>query len=88
MTKRRSLRSPMAIRLLDVVVLTGDHPEHELRSGDLGTVVEVLEPNGLEVEFVTASGRTNAVATLRFDDVRALRDSDVLAVRSLLERPT
>jgi hypothetical protein len=47
----------MTYHVLDAVVLDRDIPEHGLRRGDLGAVVEVYEPDGLEVEFVTASGR-------------------------------
>ena len=47
----------MRIHPLDVVVLNTDLPSHGLKRGDLGAVVEVYEPDGLEVEFVTASGR-------------------------------
>jgi hypothetical protein len=43
-----------------------------LRKGDLGAIVQTYEPDGLEVEFVTASGRTQAVVTLRLTDVRAV----------------
>jgi hypothetical protein len=68
---------------LDTVVLVRDLPEHGLKAGDLGAVVEVHPPNGLEVEFVTASGRTTALVSLRFTDVRAISDSDLVAVRSL-----
>ena len=42
-------------RGLDTIVLNCDLPDHGLRKGDLGAVVEVYEPDGLEVEFVTAS---------------------------------
>jgi hypothetical protein len=38
------------------IVLDRDLPAHGLRKGDLGAVVQVYEPDGLEVEFVTASG--------------------------------
>jgi len=68
---------------LDTVVLVRDLPEHGLKAGDLGAVVEVHPPNRLEVEFVTASGRTTALVSLRFTDVRAISDSDLVAVRSL-----
>jgi Domain of unknown function (DUF4926) len=43
----------MIYKLLDTVVLNRDLPEHGLRSGDLGTAVQVYAPHGLEVEFVT-----------------------------------
>ncbi len=72
----------MTYRLLDTVVLNRDVPEHALRRGDLGAVVEVYEPTGLEVEFVTASGRTAALVTLEAEDVRAVADDDLVSVRS------
>ncbi len=46
------------IRELDTVVLLRDLPETGLRVGDLGAVVMVYGLEALEVEFVTASGRT------------------------------
>lgn len=73
----------MKFKKLDTVVLDRDVPELGLRRGDLGAVVEVYDPDGLEVEFVTASGRTQAVATLAASDVRAIEQEDLIAVRSL-----
>jgi hypothetical protein len=63
------------------VVLDKDLPDHGLRKGDLGAVVEVYEPDGLEVEFVTASGRTEALMTLEARDVRPVADNDLVSVR-------
>ena len=71
----------MSIEPLDVVVLTHDIPAHGLRSGDLGAVVEVLGPDAIAVEFVAASGRTQALVTLRPTDVRPVGDDDLMAVR-------
>lgn len=72
-------------RELDTVVLARDLPEAGLQAGDLGCVVMVYgsssAPDGLEVEFVTASGRTQALRTLKPTDVRPVRDDDLLAVR-------
>ena len=73
----------MMYKVLDTVVLDRNLPEHGLRSGDLGAVVQVYEPNGLEVEFVTASGKTQALVTLNVRDVRPVQDSDLIAVRSV-----
>lgn len=73
----------MTFATLDTVVLVRDLPEHGLKTGDLGAVVEVYPPDGLEVEFVTASGRTTALVTLRSTDVRPISDSDLITVRSL-----
>jgi hypothetical protein len=73
----------MKYKLLDTVVLDKDLPEYSLRAGDLGAVVEVYEPDGLEVEFVTASGKTQALVTLNVKDVRPVQDGDLIAVRSV-----
>jgi ketosteroid isomerase-like protein len=71
----------MAMTELDLVVLTRDVPEANLRAGDLGAIVQVYAPDAVEVEFVTASGKTLALQTLSADDVRMVRDDDLLAVR-------
>lgn len=71
-------------RELDTVVLLKDFHEAGLRAGDLGAVVLVYGAEALEVEFVTASGRTQALLTLPIHDVRPVRDDDLLAVRSAL----
>jgi len=71
----------LPFRELDTVVLLRDVPEAGLRAGDLGAVVQVYAPDALDVEFVTAAGRTQAVHTLRGADVRAVRDDDLLSVR-------
>jgi len=73
----------MRFKELDAVVLSRDLPEHGVRRGDLGAVVQVYKPDGLEVEFVTASGRTQALLMLRVDDVREVRDEDLISVRTL-----
>ncbi len=54
-----------------------------VRRGDIGAVVEVYEPDGLEVEFVTGSGKTQALVTLKTAEVRLLAGTDMLAARSL-----
>ena len=68
-------------RELETVVLRHDIPRSGLKAGDLGAVVHVYAPEAIEVEFVTASGRTQALLTLQADDVRPVRDDDLLAVR-------
>ncbi len=73
----------MTYRLLDTVVLDRDLPEYGLRKGDLGAIVEVYDAEAFEVEFVRASGRTQAVVTLTDHDVRPVLDDDLVAVRSV-----
>lgn len=67
---------------LDTVVLSRDLPEHDLRAGDLGAVVETYGTDNVEVEFVRASGETKALVTLTATDLRAVADNDILAVRA------
>lgn len=67
---------------LDTVVLLRDVVDAGLRAGDLGAVVQLYGSEAVEVEFVTASGRTQALLTLPSGDVRAVRDDDLLSVRS------
>lgn len=69
-------------RELDTVVLLRDVPESGLRRGDLGAVVQVYGSKALEVEFVTAAGRTQALVTLPVTDLRAVRDDDLMTVRT------
>lgn len=71
----------MDFNLLECVVLTHDLPEHGLRAGDLGAVVETYPPEGVEVEFVTADGHTQALLTLRTSEVRKVGPRDIVAVR-------
>jgi hypothetical protein len=73
----------MSFKELQTVVLNRDLPELGLLRGDLGAVVHAYEPDGLEVEFVSASGRTEALVTLEVADVRAVADTDLIAVRQL-----
>lgn len=72
----------MEYKTLDTVVLSRDLPEYGLRKGDLGAVVHVYESEGLEVEFVTASGRTEALVSLLASDVRGVGESDLVSVRT------
>ena len=74
----------MRFHKLETVVLDRDLPERGLRRGDLGAVIEIYQPDGVEVEFVTASGKTQAVLTLKERDVRPVGDRDLIAVRSLV----
>ena len=73
----------MRFAKLETVVLAHDIPEHSLRAGDLGTVVEVYPKGGVEVEFVRGSGATQALLTLSEKDVRKLDSRDLLSTRRL-----
>ncbi|MFN0036833.1 MAG: DUF4926 domain-containing protein [Saprospiraceae bacterium] len=46
------------IKLLDVVALLKPIPEHHLRVGQVGAVVEILKNEHFEIEFTDKKGRT------------------------------
>jgi len=52
------------MKLLDVVALVEALPELGLDRGQVGTIVEVYEPNIFEVEFSNLHGETYALETL------------------------
>jgi hypothetical protein len=85
---RVSGRWPVSFHALDVVVLNTDLPAQGLKRGDLGAVVDVYSPDAIEVEFVTASGRTQALITLRTNDIREIGDDDLVAVRRAETSPS
>ena len=59
-------------KLLDIVAVLNGSREPQVQVGDVGTVVEVLPPDGLEVEFLSSDGRTRHVGTLSVGDVLVL----------------
>ncbi len=73
----------MKHKLLDCVVLAKGLPEFGLCAGDLGTIVATYNPDGLEIEFIKASGETQAVITLTEADVRSIKADDIVSVRPL-----
>lgn len=67
---------------LDTVVLTRNIEGHGLRKGDIGTVVHAYESDkAVEVEFMTAKGKTVAVLTLTTADVRSIARNEILHAR-------
>jgi Domain of unknown function (DUF4926) len=60
------------MKLLDVVALTQDSLALNLRKGQVGTIVEIYEPNAFEVEFVDLQGKTYAVETLNVSQLMPL----------------
>ncbi|MGC9222530.1 MAG: DUF4926 domain-containing protein [Terracidiphilus sp.] len=57
------------LELLAEVALLRDQPEHGLVRGQVGTVVEILSPKTVEVEFNDDEGRTYATAALATGDL-------------------
>jgi hypothetical protein len=51
-------------KLLDIVAVLSAPADAEVEVGDVGTVVEVLPHDGVEVEFLDRSGKARCLATL------------------------
>lgn len=73
------------IKLLEAVALTEDLPERKLRAGEVGTVVELLEPNAYEVEFCNERGETYAELALRGDQIVPLHTRGRALATALVE---
>jgi len=73
----------MKIKLFDTVVLQRNMPDYGIKSGDVGAIVETYEPDAVEVEFVNGTGKTQALLTLKVEDVRPITENEILSVRSL-----
>ena len=68
----------------DCVVLMSDIPDEGLKAGDVGAVVHIHgDGAAYEVEFVTLTGRTVAVATVRPSQLRPVSGRDITHVREL-----
>ena len=66
--------------LFDQVALKADVPQHNLRCGDVGIVVETYPAtDGVEVEFLDNEGETIAVLTLDSQDVRRPTTAELTA---------
>ncbi|MCC7503809.1 MAG: DUF4926 domain-containing protein [Saprospiraceae bacterium] len=61
------------IQLLDVVALLKPAPEKGLQVGQVGAVVERLEPGVFEVEFCDKKGKTLALVTVKQADLLLLQ---------------
>ncbi len=67
------------------MVLTADLPAEGLLAGDVGTVVHIHEGGAAyEVEFITLTGTTVAVATVEASRLRPVGRHDLNHVRELV----
>ncbi len=59
-------------KLFDIIALLKPVEEEALKAGDVGTVVEILPPDAVEVEFLHRDGRTRCLATVPVSDLLVL----------------
>jgi hypothetical protein len=67
------------VQTLAVVALLGDLPDHGLVRGQVGTIVERLDDETIEVEFSDDEGRTYAMLALRTEQLMVLHHRPVQA---------
>jgi uncharacterized protein DUF4926 len=78
----------MTFSLFQRVVLTQDLPDEGLRAGDVGVIVEQHPtregvPEGYELEFFAADGRTVGVVSVPATAIREAGSHEVLSTREL-----
>ena len=78
----------MTIELYQEISLTRDLPEYGLRSGDIATLVDVVDrPSGGEkgcvLEVFNAIGESIATIAVPISAIEALRPDEILSVRIL-----
>ena len=59
-------------QLLDLVAVLKRPPDADVEIGDVGTVVELLPPDGVEVEFLDRDGRTWCLIAMSIEDALTL----------------
>jgi len=73
-----------AIKRYDRIVLTEDLPDSVLKTGDVGTVVEVYDDGeAYEIEFFALDGSTLAVKTVPRNLIKPVSGNMVLHIREL-----
>jgi hypothetical protein len=72
------------IKELDRVALVVDLPEHRLKAGDVGTVVDIAGAGEqYTLEFLTLDGDTFAVVPVHRTQVRSLKSKEVTLARAV-----
>lgn len=79
----------MKIELYEQVALRHDFPEHNLKRGDIATLVEYVPhpqsgEEGCILEVFNAVGESIAVITVSISDIEALHADEILSVRTLV----
>jgi Domain of unknown function (DUF4926) len=68
-----------AAKLNDVVALLADVPETKLARGQVGTVVEVLSPAKVLVEFADDDGKAFAITAVEVNGLLVLQYEQAVA---------
>lgn len=80
----------MDFELYQSVALSRDLPEHQLKAGDVATLIDFVPhpsggENGCVLEVFSAAGESIAVTLVPMSDIKTLKNDEVLTVRPLAE---
>jgi hypothetical protein len=82
---RLSFGGIMKFKEHDCAVLTANLPKDGLVAGDVGTIVHIHKGGvAYEVEFITLTGTTVAIATVEASQLRPVGRQDINHVRELV----
>ncbi len=71
-------------KYLQIVQLNHDEKEHNLKKGEIGTVVEIYKGGkAFEVEFLNKSGETRALLTLMPEEINAIVSLEKVTIDAL-----
>lgn len=59
----------MNYKLFDVIKTTVDFPDQKIKTGEIGTIVDVYEDGEFEVEFLNENGETIAMFAVTSDQI-------------------
>jgi hypothetical protein len=76
------------VKLLDVVALINDVPQHRLHRGEIGAVVECHGDEIFDLEFVAQDGYTYALVTLPAELLIPLREKPTHDAPSVVRATT
>ena len=67
---------------LERVALTEDLPEHGLKIGDIGMILDIYaDHKGYQVEFVTLNGELIALVSVYPSQIRQLEQDEIASAR-------
>lgn len=76
-----------SLKLLGIIALTEDLPQHNLQKGQVGTIVELLAPNIYEIDFSDNNGQTYTQLPLHTSQLLKLHYNPVKIDRTVTPNP-
>jgi hypothetical protein len=78
----------LAFKLFGLVILKEDQPDHQLKRGAIGTIVEVFNHEAYEVDFIDSEGQTLALVTLTPQQLWPLTSAQCASIDAITQTLT